>query len=30
MDQITTRAELARVTGQLSLDWLLENLENAR
>lgn len=29
MDQITTRAELARVTGQLSLDWLLANLENA-
>lgn len=30
MDRITTRTELARVTGQLSLDWLLGNLENER
>ena len=30
MDRITTRADLARVTGQLDLVWLLENLENER
>lgn len=30
MDRITTRAELARITGQLTLEWLLQNLGDER
>lgn len=30
MDRITTRAELARITGQLTLEWLLQNLGDGR